>query len=117
MSDNLGNYAGEKYYPWRELGFDSWADLLAITAAQAAQLTAVVAHSGIDPTSGEKRIVFSAMFDDSSSACTLTVYGNMDKGSRLLIVDTGTVRVAYKVAKSSTAVVGDWYYEDLTVVS
>ena len=117
MGDNLGNYAGNKYYPWRELGFNSWADLLGITEAQAKRLTAVVAQSGIDPTSGEKRVVFAATYISTTVACDLTVYGNMDIGSRILIKDTGTVRVAYKVAKSATAVVGDWYYEDLTVVS
>jgi hypothetical protein len=116
MGDNLSNYAGNKYYPWRELGFDSWADLLGLTEAQAKKLTAVRAFSGIDPTSGEKRIVFDAAFIDTG-AITLTDYGAMDIGSRLLIKDSGTVRVAFKVAKSATAVNGDWYYEDLTVVT
>ena len=117
MSDNISNYAGKKYYPMRELGFDDWAELLSITAAQAAKLTAVRAWSGIDPTGGDARIVFDCCFNDISSACVLSVYGAMDIGSKMLIIDSGTVRIAYKVAKSSTAVIGDWYFEELTVTT
>ena len=116
MGDNLSNYAGPKYYPWRELGFDSWADLLGLTAAQAAKLTAVVAQSGIDPTTGEKRIVWHAHYTDTG-AIDLTVYGNMDIGSEIVIDDSGTTRIVKKIAKSATAVIGDWYYVNLTVVT
>ncbi len=116
MGDNLGNYAGNKYYPWRELGFESWADLLELTEAQAKKLTAISAKSGIDPTTGEKRIVFQATFVDSG-AITLTDYGAMDIGSEILVKDSGTLRIAKKVAKSASAVIGDWYYVNMTVCS
>lgn len=116
MGDSLGNYAGNKYYPMAPLYLDSFADLLGITAAQAAKLKDVCAFSGIDKTSGEKRVVYFATYVDTG-AIDLTVYGAMDIGSELLVLDSGTYRIAKKVARSSTAVIGDWYYVNLTVVS
>lgn len=117
MSDNLGVAAGNKYYSMREMGFADIGEQLNISAANAAKLSRVRAWSGKNPSTGVQEIVWDAMFDSSAEAIDLTVYGNMDIGSRLLIHDSGTVRLAYKIAKSSTAVVGDWYYVNLTVVS
>jgi hypothetical protein len=117
MGDSLGVGAGIKYYPMRELGFDDIGELLNISAANANLLSAVRAWSGKDPDSGAQVIIWNAAFNDTSVAIDLTVYGNMDIGSMLFIKDSGTYRLAYKAAKSTTAVVGDWYYVNLTVVS
>lgn len=116
MSDSLGVSAGKKYYPMRECGFDDIGELLNITAAQAAALSQVRAWSGKDPD-GNLKIVWEAVFNDTGSAFSPTVYQNMDIGSSILVIDSGTVRKVWKVAKSATAVVGDWYYEELTVTS
>ena len=117
MGDNLAVSAGNKYYPMREIGFDDIGELLNITSVQAALLTRVSAVSGKHPSTGAKEIKWDAVFDDTSLALILTDYSGMGIGSKILILDSGTFRVAYKVANSSTPVVGDWYDVNLTVES
>jgi len=117
MGDNLAQAAGNKYYPMRELGFDDIGELLQISAANAAKLSRVSAKSGKHPTTGAKEIVWNATFQNTGEAIDLTVYGNMGIGSEILVNDSGTVRIVRKIASSSTPVVGDWYYVNMTVVS
>lgn len=117
MGDNIAVSAGNKYYPMRELGFDDIGELLNISAANAAKLSRVSAKSGKHPTTGAKEIKWDAVFDNTGEAIDLTVYANMGIGSRLFIMDSGTYRTVEKSASSTTPVIGDWYYVDLTVVT
>jgi hypothetical protein len=108
--------AGVKYKFLREVDTDRWQDLLSLSAADAAKLTNVHAWGGLDEINNQNVVVYMANYV-GSGAIDLTDYGAMDIGSIIIDTTAATKCLYVKIAKSATAVVGDWYYVNLTQVT
>ncbi|MDD5353209.1 MAG: hypothetical protein PHS93_08630 [Candidatus Omnitrophica bacterium] len=105
-------YAGKKPKWAREVDVDNYQDIFELTAAAAQSLHIVVGHSVTDPD-GSKQIIVEAVSLETS-ALTLTNYAKFPAGSSIFMPKITTPTKYWKCASSDTAVVGDWYKEELT---
>lgn len=107
--------AGLKLNWAREIDSDNVGDYFGLTKAVTEKLNVVWGHTVTDFDGTVWNVVDAV--SDETSAPTMTNYAALGIGSIIRFPKLTTPTIYMKCASSSPAVVGDWYYNNFTVLT